>query len=169
MAVLAAGSLAFASLEAGERILNSTQSNPREHTYQVQLTRMVSGRRQFFCSGVVVTNRNVLTVARCVRDVVPGQLIVRSGPDITIGTDYLVQAIHIHPQFNFYTVQNDIAVIRLQRPIVFNNLISRIPLPTVPTSAGVLLNATGWGSTTVSYFIITPCDSTITVLHHHFE
>lgn len=167
IALCAVGSLAFESFDSTNRILNGTQADQRRFTYHVQLVHLVAGRLEFFCSGAPVAARFVITVARCVNQfTVPQQLVIRSGPSSTHGTNHLVQRIHIHPRFNPRTVENDIALVRSLRPLEFGTWMTQIRLPTVATPEGTTIIAVGWGSTTVSvYSILFLCDQPMNACH----
>lgn len=55
----------------------------------------------------------------------------------------------VHPGYNSANLNNDIALIRIDNPIQFNNRIQPIPLPARGdvTGAGIILTVSGWGRT----------------------
>lgn len=93
------------------------------------------------CGGALVTTRHVITAAHCIvtgrsaTTMSPRQLTVRLGAHdlrqnnepgaIDIGVD----AVRRHEQFEPRTYKNDIAVLRLSRPVRFNNDTSPVCLP----------------------------------------
>lgn len=56
-----------------------------------------------------------------------------------------VEKIIVHKNFNPSTLQNDIALMKLKRPIIFNANVSPICLPDFDFAAGTTCYVTGWG------------------------
>ncbi|CAF2091537.1 unnamed protein product [Rotaria magnacalcarata] len=110
------------------------------------------------CGAIIFSDNFVLTAAHCVR-------LFASAPStlsIVIDTDTLntqegqrlsLSTISIHPSYNFSTRENDIAILRLSKPIDFNDVnIAKICLPNVSKSEehrypiiNRSLVAIGWG------------------------
>lgn len=112
---------------------------------------MVSGRLQFYCSGAVVTNRFVLTVARCVNQlVVPAQI-----SDLATNI-WFKESIFI--QDSTLVLWKTILLSFVCSDDSFS-ISSQIQLPTV-------VSTTGWGSSTVSNSNSFACDKIVNVLHH---
>ncbi|GBM55187.1 Proclotting enzyme, partial [Araneus ventricosus] len=122
-----------------------------------------NGARRPDCGGALVTDRHVITAAHCVvtgrgsTTMSPNQLSVRRGahdlrqsnePD---SVDIPVEAVRRHEQFNPRTYKNDIAVLRLRRPVQFSDHISPICLPydslTNDDLTGKTSTVTGFGTT----------------------
>lgn len=113
------------------------------------------------CGGAVVDRQHVLTAAQCVfnanqRLIDPYWITVRAG-DIALAPvgarrqTRKVSHIFVHPQFNIRTLENDVAVLRLDRPydlpsntINLANRTRRI----VPNGANCQF--AGWGATTAA-------------------
>lgn len=57
----------------------------------------------------------------------------------------------IHPNYNSPAQYNDIALLRLDRNVIFNEYISPICLQTTPNLQNTKLIATGWGRTEHGY------------------
>ncbi|XP_055943185.1 proclotting enzyme-like [Argiope bruennichi] len=100
-----------------------------------------NGARSPDCGGALVTDRHVVTAAHCVvtgrgsTTMNPNQLSVRLGahdlrqnnePD---AVDIPVESVRRHEQFDPRTYKNDIAVLRLRRPVQFSNHTSPVCLP----------------------------------------
>lgn len=56
----------------------------------------------------------------------------------------------VHPEFNKYTDNNDIALLKLDRQIWFDSKTKSIPIAYNLPSIGAMAKATGWGRTSVS-------------------
>ena len=54
---------------------------------------------------------------------------------------------HFTPGVNRGVITNDIGIIRLKRPIIFNQYVQPACLPTGPVNIGRSVWATGWGIT----------------------
>ncbi|GFX86002.1 proclotting enzyme [Trichonephila clavipes] len=100
-----------------------------------------NGARSPDCGAALVTQRHVITAAHCVvtgRSVTtmsPRQLTVRLGAhdlrdnNEADAIDISVDAVRRHEQFDPRTYKNDIAVLRLSRPVQFSNATSPVCLP----------------------------------------
>jgi len=67
------------------------------------------------------------------------------------GTEHVIQIeeIFIHPKYNPPKTENDydVALIKLRKPIKFNNDVRPVCLPTKDFRAGTNCYVTGWGDT----------------------
>ena len=71
-----------------------------------------------------MTDRHLVTAAHCLAGVEPGlfsmvDILLRhyGGPGAGAAVRRKMEAVTIHPAFNEDTLQNDIAVVRLRRPV----------------------------------------------------
>ncbi|GIX85987.1 proclotting enzyme [Caerostris extrusa] len=92
------------------------------------------------CGAALVTQRHVITAAHCVvgrgnAPLRPNQLRIRLGAhDLRIDNEpgaieVGVDSVRRHERFDPRTYKNDIAVLRLSRPVEFTNIISPVCLP----------------------------------------
>ncbi|GFY75235.1 proclotting enzyme [Trichonephila inaurata madagascariensis] len=100
-----------------------------------------NGARSPDCGAALVTQRHVITAAHCVvtgrsaTTMSPRQLTVRLGAhdlrdnNEADAIDISVDAVRRHEQFDPRTYKNDIAVLRLSRPVQFSNATSPVCLP----------------------------------------
>jgi secreted trypsin-like serine protease len=95
-----------------------------------------------------------LTAAHCLQGISVSQLAVvvrlHSINDLTWDKIYLASKIAIHENWDPIWIQNDVAVIKLAKPVPFSRTVSPICLPTSSLSTVVYnrnLVATGWGTT----------------------
>ena len=66
------------------------------------------------------------------------------------GTYYDVETLVVHPGFDFFTLENDISVIKVAKDIVFGDNVQPINLPIdITVNPGDVATATGWGDTKV--------------------
>jgi secreted trypsin-like serine protease len=140
------------------KIINGQTSVPNSWPWMVSLRLRSSSNTlsQHFCGGTIIDQITVLTAAHCIYEspsrvvVVVGLHDLRSPPSQNI---YTIQTIYIHPNYDNTRFNNDIAVIKLARPITFSDKVSAVCLPQTNDSS-VIFNKnvviTGWGSTTGS-------------------
>lgn len=106
-----------------------------------------------FCGGTLITDRHVLTAAHCVNQHKTSDLLVRLGEydfraeNETRFRDFRILEARPHIDFDPITYENDIAVIRLDRPTIFTSYIWPICIPPIQEtwegSTGIVM---GWGS-----------------------
>ncbi|XP_011264758.1 proclotting enzyme isoform X2 [Camponotus floridanus] len=132
------------------RIAGGQPADPKEWPWMAALLRQ--GAIQY-CGGVLITDRHVLTAAHCVYRYKPRDITVRLGEydftksDETRALDFMVSEIRIHRDFKLTTYENDIAIIKINRPTTFNSYIWPICLPPVQQSfENKNAIVTGWGT-----------------------
>lgn len=126
------------------------ESNP----WQIAMIRasVAEPRRSQFCGGSIIGNDWVLTAAHCVQNSIvredPTRVdVVAGSPQWAIGGERLkVAAVHVHPQYNSATMDNDFALLRLQSPVTTAQPIKLASAQT-QVEAGAKGCVSGWGAT----------------------
>lgn len=106
------------------------------------------------CGATVITARHIVTAGHCVSKYGSSFYSVRVGDHMTDIADpgereIPVKRLHIHPEFRkLHTSNNDIAIVELQQPIEFNQMVQPICLPSAGAMyrEGAQCAISGWGS-----------------------
>lgn len=96
-------------------------------------------------------SKHILTAAQCVDDQEANRLRVRVGSTMHASGGKLLKVakIILHTDYNAKTLENDIAVLRLQENLEFGPNIAAVELPSEleTPAAGAKCSVTGWGTT----------------------
>lgn len=132
------------------RIVGGTAATIQSYPYQIAL--LYNG--QFICGGTIIEASTILTAAHCIPTTTPTVWSVRAGATSRSRSDSLTQTVRasrvvVHAQYSKTTNANDIAIIKLSRPLNLNSAVGVASLPATGTEpvAGSNAVATGWGTT----------------------
>ncbi|XP_058453713.1 proclotting enzyme-like [Malaya genurostris] len=133
------------------KIAGGRPADPKEWPWMAAL--ILNQAQQSFCGGVLVTDRHVLTAAHCVLNLKIHQFLVRLGEydftqyNETRSRDFRVTEMRSHVDFDPVSYENDIAILKLFRPSLFNSYIWPICLPPLDDSwDGYRAVVVGWGT-----------------------
>lgn len=121
------------------KIIGGVESKKQKWPWHVAV---LNRYMETFCAGTLIAPRWVLTAGHCLRSYLrvrfnEHDLTTHDGREV----DMTVQRMFLHPQFNHFTVDNDIALLRLPRPV-------RLPVACLPSIEPVdreLCFIMGWG------------------------
>ncbi|XP_072925991.1 chymotrypsinogen A-like [Hemitrygon akajei] len=139
------------------RIVNGENAVPGSWPWQVSM-QQTNGFH--FCGGSLINENWVVTAAHCsvsTRHVVVVGEYNKCSPDAKAQFIPVAQAI-THPMWNPSTIEHDITLVKLSRPVSFSAEVSPVCLASAykTFSPGKLCVTTGWGLTRYNAFL-TPC------------
>lgn len=128
------------------RVVAGSDAQLGQAPYQISLQGMYGDH---MCGGAIIDERHVLTAAHCVYGYNPTYLRVATGTVLWQQPDakYFVEEYWVHCNYNFPEYHNDIALMRLNDSIVWNEYTKPANLPDGLPANGSQLLLTGWGST----------------------
>ncbi|XP_040158372.1 brachyurin-like [Anopheles arabiensis] len=141
------------------RIVNGQEARPGQFPYQVALLGQFNSGVGL-CGASIITQRYVLTAAHCVYIGVDASTPVANGTAILGAHNRMIEepsqqritfsasGVIGHPGYDLFDVRNDIAVVRLDEPILYTDRIQPIRLPgrsDTRTFAGLMGTVSGYG------------------------
>ncbi|XP_067872539.1 transmembrane protease serine 9 isoform X2 [Heterodontus francisci] len=138
-----------APLMVGTRIVGGESSAPGEFPWQISLQILYSGH---VCGGTLISPNWVVTAAHCFVSQKDASrwlgymgTLQRSGLH---GTKVTFQRIIIHPFFSVFSLDSDIALLELSKPVTLSKVIQPacVPSSSHRFSEGTKCYITGWGT-----------------------
>jgi len=129
------------------RVIGGTDSKRGAWPWQILMLK--NGRAG--CGGTLISSQWVVTAAHCVGGS-DRQYKVRVGAwdrgvKESSAKDYQVKKVVAHPQWNRRTLDNDIALFYLEKPVIFSKWVKPACLPSKTLDPGSECYITGWGKT----------------------
>ncbi|XP_055905131.1 chymotrypsin-2-like [Eupeodes corollae] len=133
-----------------ERIVGGEEASPGLAPYQVSLQSL---KKRHFCGGTIIDEKWIITASHCVASQTPEKMLILTGTqdlkDNSTATYYYPDKIVMHCNYNNPSYANDIALIRLNDSIVFDEVTSKVDYDYAPLKEDDELLLTGWGTLTL--------------------
>merc|ERR1712183_931546 len=138
----------------GGRIVGGTEASPGEFPHQIALLRGGVGG-SLMCGGSLISPMKVVTAGHCCDGQSASRLGVRVGnhhlySDDPDQKDIAVTKVNLHPEYDSWTITNDICILDLEEAAGFSSrVIDSISLPYdgEEYSSGTMCTVSGWGTT----------------------
>ncbi|GBL72282.1 Proclotting enzyme [Araneus ventricosus] len=130
------------------RIVGGNDADRKAWPWMVAL---LNNKNKFFCGGSLINNQYVITAAHCTFGTSKNQIVARLGEyDFNDPRDphddYRVVEVKRHGQYNSMSLRNDIALLKLEKPVAFNEFVKTICLPEAAMDyIGNVTTLVGWG------------------------
>ncbi|XP_037948521.1 chymotrypsin-2-like [Teleopsis dalmanni] len=127
------------------RIVGGVVAAEASAPYQVSIQSIFGSH---LCGGVIIDNQHILTAAHCVEDypLTMLRIIVGTNNWQEPGAVFRPEMATPHCRQDDPFYHNDIATVRLDAPIEFNNYTQKIEIAETLPQPGDVLTLTGWGS-----------------------
>nr|ADQ53629.1 eupolytin [Eupolyphaga sinensis] len=126
------------------RIVGGSNANIENLPYQLSFEYGGS----HMCGASIISENWVVTAAHCVDGVSASSARFRAGSSIrgSGGSLHQVTQLIANPQYDYYTIDYDVAVARVATPFSYGSGVQPISLISVEPSAGQTATVSGWGT-----------------------
>jgi len=136
------------------KIVGGVVTQPGELPFQIELQRCSGQTCSLMCGGSILDETTILNAAHCVRGVNANSMQVVAGEysrSQDSGDEQIrsVSRTVAHGSYNQNTYVNDISIIKLSSPLVFNSMVAPVNLPPAgfDPPVGTVATVSGWGTT----------------------
>jgi secreted trypsin-like serine protease len=130
------------------RIVGGQEADP--HSWQHQVAVYINGNS--FCGGSIIDESWVLTAAHCCAGVSFID-VVAGAHDLSVNEPSQVRItvpganVYQHEDYGQFYLTNDVCLLNLPTPLIFNDFISAVQLSTEDPPPDTIVTSTGWGKT----------------------
>ncbi|XP_054913335.1 complement factor D [Poeciliopsis prolifica] len=143
----------IALISNGEGIIGGREAAPHSRPYMASIQVPEGDTLKHECGGFVVADQWVMTAVHCMPNGANGRKVVLGLHSLSEAEDtkqtFDIMELHNHPNFNIENYDNDIALIKLDRPFNASTAIRAVELlragGTNPDT-GAAVETAGWGS-----------------------
>ncbi|XP_076022343.1 trypsin-3 [Genypterus blacodes] len=138
-----------------KRIIGGEEVNPRSVPYQASVQNL---RLQHYCGGTLIHKQWVLSAAHCWRPASAMKVVLSEHniiKDEGFEQVFNVSRIFLN-RYNYKTFNNDIMLMRLDRPANLNAYVAPALLPDINTPQNRKCTVSGWGVTHVYHSFLSP-------------
>ncbi|TRY84522.1 hypothetical protein DNTS_001284 [Danionella cerebrum] len=126
-----------------DKIVGGYECQPYSKPWQASLN---SGYH--FCGGSLINENWVVSAAHCYKSRVEVRLgehhiALSEGNEQFITSDKVIR----HPNYDSWTIDSDIMLIKLSKPATLNQYVQPVSLPSGCAPAGTMCTVSGWGNT----------------------
>lgn len=128
------------------RIVGGNDVNIEDHPYQIALFY----NNRFTCGGGIVNQNTIVSAAHCTSGRNPTLFHILAGNTDNGNVEELIAVSQVieHPQYNDWTLENDIVVLKLAENLVYNDGVQPfvLPTPNFVATPGRQSSLAGWGT-----------------------
>jgi len=133
------------------RIIGGKDAPNGKYPYQVSLQHAIG----HFCGGSILNDKWILTAAHCIKGHMSSLIKVLAGTNTLdireYHQSYMADRIIVHEHFDGQEFVNDVGLVRLSKPMEFNDKVQPIQLPNEDfRKVNYPAVVTGWGKVSIS-------------------